>query len=67
MSSGRILVVDDEPRIRRIMRTTLARRRLRDWRRENWRESAREGARFLPGSGSQDIDMPAIGGLARWR
>lgn len=67
MSLGRILVVDDEPQIRRIMRTTLtgAGYEIDDARTG---EEALEKVRdFRPDLVLLDINMPGMGGLAACR
>jgi two-component system, OmpR family, KDP operon response regulator KdpE len=67
MSAGRILVVDDEPQIRRIMRTTLigAGYEVDDARTG---EQALEKLRdFRPDLVLLDINMPGMGGLAACR
>jgi two-component system KDP operon response regulator KdpE len=67
MSAGRILVVDDEPQIRRILRTTLtgAGYEVDDSRSgEDALEKVRE---FLPDLIILDINMPGMGGLAACR
>ncbi len=67
MSAGRILVVDDEPQIRRIMRTTLtgAGYEVDDARTgEEGLEKARE---FRPDLILLDVNMPGMGGLEACR
>ena len=67
MSAGRILVIDDEPQIRRIMRTTLtgAGYEVDDARTgEEGLEKVRE---FRPDLVLLDMNMPGMGGLAACR
>ncbi|MBL8216110.1 MAG: response regulator, partial [Bryobacterales bacterium] len=67
MSTGRILVVDDEPQIRRVLRTTLAA--------QGYEVSdARTGEEALQAIREQrfdvvllDMNMPGMGGLATCR
>jgi len=64
LSAGRILVVDDEPQIRRIMRTTLigAGYEVEDAR--TGEEGLDKMSQFHPDLVLLDINMPGIGGLA---
>ena len=64
MSAGRILVVDDEPQIRRIMRTTLmgAGYEIDDAR--SGEEALEKLREFRPDLVLLDINMPGMGGLA---
>lgn len=63
MSAGRILIVDDEPQIRRIMRTTLvgAGYEVDDARTGD--EALEKASRFRPDLILLDINMPGINGL----
>lgn len=67
MSAGRILVVDDEPQIRRIMRTTLisAGYELDDA--KSGEEALLKVRQFRPDLVLLDINMPGMGGLAACR
>jgi two-component system KDP operon response regulator KdpE len=64
MSAGRILVIDDEPQIRRIMRTTLisAGYEIDDAR--TGEEGLEKMSQFHPDLVLLDINMPGMGGLA---
>jgi two-component system KDP operon response regulator KdpE len=64
LSAGRILVVDDEPQIRRLMRTTLisAGYEVEDAR--TGEEGLDKVGQFHPDLVLLDINMPGIGGLA---
>lgn len=63
MSAGRILIVDDEPQIRRIMRTTLIGEgyEVEDARTSD--EALEKVARFRPDLILLDINMPGMNGL----
>jgi len=63
MSAGRILIVDDEPQIRRILRTTLigAGYEVEDARTGN--QALEEVGRFRPDLILLDINMPGMNGL----
>ena len=67
MSQGRILIVDDEPQIRRIMRTTLtgAGYEIDDAR--TGEEALEKVRQFRPDLVLLDINMPGMGGLAACR
>ncbi len=67
MSRGRILVVDDKPQIRRVMRTTLtgAGYEVEDAR--TGEEGLQKIQEFRPDLVLLDINMPGIGGLAACR
>ncbi|MCX6622728.1 MAG: response regulator transcription factor [Acidobacteria bacterium] len=67
MSNGRVLVVDDEPQIRRIMRTTLtgAGHEIDDA--KSGEEALEKVRSFRPDLVLLDINMPGMGGLAACR
>ena len=67
MSAGRILIVDDQPKLRRLMRTTLVADGYEvDEARSG--ETALEKIReFRPDLALLDINMPGMGGLATCR
>jgi two-component system, OmpR family, KDP operon response regulator KdpE len=67
LSAGRILVVDDEPQIRRLMRTTLisAGYEVEDAR--TGEEGLDKVGQFRPDLVLLDINMPGMGGLAACR
>ena len=67
LSAGRILVVDDEPQIRRIMRTTLtgAGYELDDA--KTGEEALEKVREFRPDLVLLDINMPGMGGMAACR
>jgi two-component system, OmpR family, KDP operon response regulator KdpE len=67
MSAGRILVVDDEPQIRRILRTTLTAAGYEVDDSRSGEEALEKVREFLPDLVLLDINMPGIGGLAACR
>jgi len=67
MSSATILVVDDEPQIRRVMRTTLASHGYTIAEAQNGEEAIEKLPRVLPDLILLDINMPGIGGLEACR
>lgn len=67
MSSGRILVVDDEPQIRRIMRTTLTGAGYEVDDAKTGEEGLEKLRAFRPDLVVLDINMPGIGGIATCR
>lgn len=67
MSAGRILVVDDEPRIRRIMRTTLVAAGYEVDEARTGEEALGKVRNFRPSLVLLDINMPGMGGLAACR
>ena len=67
MSAGRILVVDDEPQIRRIMRTTLASAGYEVDDAKTGEEGLMKIRDFRPDLVLLDINMPGMGGLAACR
>jgi two-component system KDP operon response regulator KdpE len=64
MSAGRILVVDDEPQIRRIMRTTLTGAGYEVDDAKTGEEALIKLRNFRPDLVLLDINMPGMGGLA---
>ncbi len=67
MSAGRILVVDDEPQIRRIMRTALTGSGYEVDDAKTGEEALLKVREFLPDLVLLDINMPGMGGLAACR
>ena len=67
MSAGRILVVDDEPQIRRVMRTTLTGAGYEVDDAKTGEEALSKVREFRPDLVLLDINMPGIGGLAACR
>ena len=67
MSAGRILVVDDEPQIRRIMRTTLTGMGYEVDDAKTGEEGLQKVRAFRPDLVLLDINMPGMGGLATCR
>lgn len=67
MSAGRILVVDDEPQIRRIMRTTLTGGGYEVDDARTGEEALTKVREFRPDLVLLDINMPGMGGLAACR
>lgn len=67
MSEGRILVVDDEPQIRRIMRTTLTGAGYEVDDAKTGEEALEKVRDFRPDLVLLDINMPGMGGLAAAR
>lgn len=67
MSEGRILVVDDEPQIRRIMRTTLIAAGYEVDDAKTGEEALGKVRDFRPDLVLLDINMPGMGGLAACR
>lgn len=67
MSAGRILVVDDEPQIRRIMRTTLTGAGYEVDDAKTGEESLEKVREFHPDLVLLDFNMPGTGGLAACR
>ena len=64
MSAARILVVDDEPQIRRIMRTTLIGAGYEVDDAKTGEEALEKVRAFRPGLVLLDINMPGMGGIA---
>lgn len=67
MSAGRILVVDDEPQIRRIMRTTLTGAGYEVDDAKTGEEALETVRSFRPDLVLLDINMPGMGGIATCR
>jgi two-component system KDP operon response regulator KdpE len=67
LSAGRILVVDDEPQIRRIMRTTLTGAGYEVDDARTGEQSLEKVRLFHPDLILMDINMPGMGGLAACR
>ena len=67
MSAGRILVVDDEPQIRRIMRTTLTGAGYEVDDAKTGEEALEKVREFRPDLVLLDINMPGMGGVAACR
>jgi len=67
MSAGRVLVVDDEPQIRRIMRTALTSAGYEVDDAKTGEEGLEKIREFLPDLVLLDINMPGMGGLAACR
>lgn len=67
MSAGRILVVDDDPQIRRIMRMTLPGAGYEVEDAKTGEEALEKAREFRPDLVLLDINMPGMGGLAACR
>jgi two-component system KDP operon response regulator KdpE len=67
MSAGRILIVDDEPQIRRIMRTTLIGEGYEVEDAKTGEEALEKVREFRPDLVLLDMNMPGMGGLASCR
>jgi two-component system KDP operon response regulator KdpE len=67
VSNGRVLVVDDEPQIRRIMRTTLTGAGYEIDDAKSGEEALEKVRSFRPDLVLLDINMPGMGGLAACR
>src|SRR5215831_846558 len=67
VSAGRILVVDDEPQLRRIMRTTLTGAGYEIDDAKTGEEALEKLRSFRPDLVLLDINMPGMGGLAACR
>jgi two-component system, OmpR family, KDP operon response regulator KdpE len=64
LSAGRILVIDDEPQIRRLMRTTLIGAGYEVEDAKSGEEGIEKMSQFHPDLVLLDINMPGMGGLA---
>ncbi|MFB3828893.1 MAG: response regulator transcription factor [Bryobacteraceae bacterium] len=67
MSAGRILIVDDEPHIRRVMRTTLAGAGYEVDEAKTGEEALEKVRAFRPNLVLLDMNMPGMGGLEACR
>ncbi len=67
MSAGRIMVVDDQPRIRRFMRTTLVAEGYEVDEAKTGEEALETLRGFHPDLMVLDMNMPGMGGLAACR
>ena len=67
MNSGRVLVVDDEPQIRRVMRTALASNGYEAYEARSGEEALEALREDSPDLILLDMNMPGIGGLAACR
>ena len=67
MSAGRILVVDDQPKIRRFMRTTLTGSGYEVDDARTGEEALEQVRKFRPDLVLLDVNMPGMGGLAACR
>ncbi|HWR36013.1 MAG TPA: response regulator transcription factor [Clostridia bacterium] len=67
MSAGRVLIVDDEPQIRRIMRTTLIGEGYEIDDAKTGEEALEKVREFRPDLVLLDMNMPGMGGLAACR
>jgi two-component system, OmpR family, KDP operon response regulator KdpE len=67
MRAGRILVVDDQPQIRRFMRTTLAGAGYEVGDAKTGEEALERAREFRPDLVLLDVNMPGMGGLAACR
>lgn len=67
MSAGRILVIDDEPQMRRFMRTTLTSAGYEIDDAKTGEEALKKVREFHPDLVLLDINMPGMGGLATCR
>lgn len=67
MSSGRVLIVDDEPQIRRVMRTALETNHFEPYEARTGEEALEVLREFNPDVVLLDMNMPGMGGLATCR
>jgi len=67
MSSGRVLIVDDEPQIRRVMRTALTANQYEPYEARTGEEALEVLREFKPDVVLLDMNMPGMGGMAACR
>ncbi len=67
MSSGRVLIVDDEPQIRRVMRTALTANDYEPYEARTGEEALEVLREFKPDVVLLDMNMPGMGGMAACR
>lgn len=67
MSSGRILIVDDEPQIRRVMRTALTSNHYEPYEARTGEEALEVLREFNPDLVLLDMNMPGMGGMVACR
>ena len=67
MSSGRVLIVDDEPQIRRVMRTALTANQYEPYEARTGEEALEVLREFHPDVVLLDMNMPGMGGMAACR
>ena len=67
MNSGRIMVVDDEPQIRRVMRTALVANGYEAFEARNGEEALEMLREYNPDLILLDINMPGMGGMSACR
>jgi two-component system KDP operon response regulator KdpE len=67
MTSGRILIVDDEPQIRRVMRTALTANQYEPYEARTGEEALEVLREFNPDLVLLDMNMPGMGGMSACR
>ncbi len=67
MNSGRVLIVDDEPQIRRVMRTALTANDYEPYEARSGEEALEVLREFNPDVVLLDMNMPGMGGMAACR